>query len=300
MYSISAFFKRCGFKTCGFLSLFIFCYACKSEVDAPSPPKAPNIKVDAQHLLMPNGTLTSEQMTELTDWIKQDANLFLLVSPLIADTLINVVQGIIKGEDPTQSATMTAQSGSSQAQGVGTSAQQAFSGGGWFKVTIACNRLEAIINQRTDASSEDLGNIILYTTFESTRISPVIWGEANDCRMKIANYTVTLDADLSFFLPSDEVFIDQDWQLAKNRWVNFNGSAQIDQSSYQGDQKLMIDQDQWIWLLWEKGNESFAVSKSPELEDFSTFVVSTQTNLWDCDLSQNHCVNRTTQESVSW
>lgn len=289
------------FKIYAFLSLsFFLSYACQSEVDAPSPPKAPNVKKDAQDLLMPNGTLNSEQMVELADWIQQDANLFILVSPLIADTLINLVQGVIQGEDPTQSASMTGQSEVSEAQGVGRSAQQAFSGGGWFKITLACNRLEAIFNQSSSASTEDLGNIVLYTTFDSTHISPVIWGEANDCRMNINNLSVTLDADLSFFLPSDTVFIDDDWTLAKNRWVNFSGSAQINQSSYQGDQKLMVDQNDWFWLLWQKGDDAFAVSKSPELTDFSTFVVASQTGLWDCDLAQRYCLNRTNQESVSW
>jgi hypothetical protein len=292
--------------------------ACQSEVESPPPPKAPDIKTDAKNLLMPKGQLTQEKLSDLSNWIKQDANLFVLISPVITEILIDLVKNVVTGEDDektememmmtqtqqgssqTQQASSQTQQASSQSQGILGSLQSTFSGGGWFKLTLACNRLEAILNQNQAISTQDQGKITLYATFDSLKIVPVIWGNADQCNMKISNYHLKLDADFSFFLPSDHLLIDDDWTLTKNQWVNFNGIAMIDQSQYQGDQKIMVDQDHWVWLLWENSSDKFAITKAPDLQDFSIFVVATESGIWDCDFLESKCVHRDSQEQLSW
>lgn len=294
--------------------------ACQSEVKSPPPPQAPDIKTDAKNLLMPKGQLTQEKLTALSDWIKQDANLFVLVSPVITEILINLITGVFTGEDDqnttememtvnpsnidqntTQNATQNAtQNTSNQAKGILGTLQSTFSGSGWFKLTLACNRLEKLINQSASIPIEDQGKITLYATFDALKIVPIIWGEADQCQMKIGNYQFKMDADFSLFLPMDHLLVDGDWQLTKNQWVNFNGMAMIDQYQYQGDQKIMVDQDQWLWLLWENANDKFAISKAPDLQDFSVFVISTENGIWDCDLLQTQCTHRNSQEELTW
>lgn len=253
-----------------FFLLVTVCGACQEKIDIPPAPIAPPIEDKARTFNQATGTLNTDDLELIGDWINSSGGLGTISLMLISDFLLldwlgNLSQNEMN-DDPQLLEEINLE--------------------GWARLTLPC---------------PGGGGLVFNLLLDQMGIFPVIWGTLESCHYP--ELSLMISGELTLFLPTFAdfpIFSRGDWgeDEANGMWLELKGSLSLGEVEGQTDQILMVDGDtQMIRTLWEDDHKRFILSMSDidwshttldDLESLS-LILETEDTIYRCQVSDSTC-----------